>query len=66
MSDKGADIKGLVEGRNRQSGGSTARKRRERIDKSPADFQSAGTGYRRLAARFARRFRAVAKTTPET
>lgn len=65
MSDKGAEIKGLAEGKDRQSGGSTARKCRERIDKSPANLQPPGTGYCRLAARFARRGRAVAKTTPE-
>ncbi len=50
MSDKGAEIKGLAEGKDRQSGGSTARKRRSRIDKSLADFQPPGIGYRRLAA----------------
>ena len=31
MSDKGAEIKGLAEGKDRQSGGSTARKRRSKL-----------------------------------
>ena len=56
-SEKGAEIKGFAEAEKRRE--YTARKRRERIDKRPANFQSPGTGYRRLADRFDRRFRAA-------